>query len=33
MIEIAIISLLAGIAIGLYTSSQVSKWIDKNTKK
>tara|TARA_R110002020_G_scaffold291708_2_gene507073 strand:- start:1855 stop:1956 length:102 start_codon:yes stop_codon:yes gene_type:complete len=33
MIEIAIISLLAGIAIGLYISSQVSSWIDKNTKK
>ena len=33
MIEIAIISLLTGIAIGLYVSSQLGKWIDKNTKK
>ena len=27
-----IISLLAGIAIGLYISSQISKFIDKNSK-
>ena len=31
-LAIFIISLLAGIAIGLYLSSQISKWIDKNTK-
>ena len=32
MIEIFIISLFAGIAIGLYISSQISNWIDKNSK-
>jgi len=33
MIETTIISLIAGIAIGLYISSYVSWWIDKNIKK
>jgi len=27
-----LISLGAGIALGIYVSSQISNWIDKNTK-
>jgi uncharacterized protein YneF (UPF0154 family) len=32
-IAVIIITLMTGFAIGLYLSSQLSDWIDKNSKK
>jgi hypothetical protein len=33
MIEVSLISFLTGLAMGLYVSSWLIKWIDKKTKK
>jgi uncharacterized protein YneF (UPF0154 family) len=32
-VAVIIITLMTGFAIGLYLSSQLSDWIDKNSKK
>ena len=33
IIPIAIIMMVLGIAIGMYITTQISEWIDKNRKK
>jgi len=34
MVEIAIIlSIMVGVSIGMYITTQISEWIDKRTKK
>jgi uncharacterized membrane protein len=33
IVPIAIIMMVLGIAIGMYITTQISEWIDKNRKK